>query len=238
MGLIDGSESFEKRDLLVRNLSGNDGAFIDVGQVNLQKHESGNLGMGLSHITFKLAGHVSSDWCSLKPVLWCDVVSSDMEHTVSGNSREDHFVIVLEHSVHLWEFVLLEFVLEGKMEFELEALLSSGGELSRLSCGVVRKLNALVSGWEMDQRIEESNPMEAAFQDGVLIYILGNIVPYDGVFRRLHTFNRNGDVYNEGHESKAHRKQEASPTGTHSFKALSAIIKAFIHLGWSLISTK
>jgi len=122
------------------------------------------------------------------------------------------------------------------MEFELEALLSSGGELSRLSCGVVRKLNALVNGWEMDQRIEESNPMEAAFQDGVLIYILGNIVPYDGVFRRLHTFNRNGDVHNEGHESKAHRKQEASPTGTHSFKALSAIIKAFIHLGLSLIS--
>lgn len=238
MGLIDGSESFVKRDLLVRNLSGNDGAFIDVGQIDLQKHESGNLRMGFSHIVLKLAGHVTSDWCSLKPVLWGDVVSGDMEHAVSGNSSEDLFVIVLEHSVHLWEFVLLEFVLEGKVEFELEALLSSGRELSRLSSGVVGELNALVSGWEMDQRVEESNPMEAAFQDGLLIYILGNVVPYDGIFGGLHTFNRNGDVYNEGHESEAHRKQEASLTGTHSFKALGAIVKAFIHLGWSLISNK
>jgi len=124
------------------------------------------------------------------------------------------------------------------MEFELEALFSSGGELSRLSGGVVGKLDALVSGWEMDQRIEESDPMEAALQDGLLIYILGNVVPYDGIFGGLHTFNRNGDVYNEGHESEAHRKQEASLTGTHSFKALCAVVKALIHLGWLLISIK
>jgi len=107
--------------------------------------------MGFSHIMFKLASHVTTDWCSLKPVLWSNVVSCDMKNTVSGNSSEDLFVIVLEHSIHLWKLILLEFVLEGKMEFELEALFSSGGELSRLSGGVVGKLDALVSGWEMDQ---------------------------------------------------------------------------------------
>jgi len=55
---------------------------------------------------------------------------------------------------------------------ELQALLGSGGQSCLLGSTVVREFNALVDTWEMDQRIEKPDPVEASFKDLILIDIL------------------------------------------------------------------
>ena len=58
------------------------------------------------------------------------------------------------------------------MNVKLETLLGPGGELRLLGTGVVGELNTLVDRWEVDQRVEQTDPMEASFEHLFLINIL------------------------------------------------------------------
>ena len=49
------------------------------------------------------------------------------------------------------------------MDVKLEALLGSGGKLLLLGAGIVGELDTLVNGWEVDERVEEADPMQATF---------------------------------------------------------------------------
>ena len=82
-----------------------------------------------------------------------------MKDTVSGDPGENLLVIVLEHPVHAWELVLAKHILESKVQVQLKTLLSSGGEGSLLSSSIVGELDGLVDRWEVDQGVEEPNPV-------------------------------------------------------------------------------
>ena len=58
------------------------------------------------------------------------------------------------------------------MQVQLQTLLGSGGESSLLGSCVIRELNTLVDAGEVDQRVEEADPVEATCQDLFLVDIL------------------------------------------------------------------
>ena len=95
-----------------------------------------------------------------------------MENRVPGNSSKNWLVVILEHPVHLRELIFSEHVLESKVQMKLQALLGSGGKSCLLGGTVVWEFNTLVDTWEMDQRIEKADPVEASFKDLILIDIL------------------------------------------------------------------
>ena len=88
------------------------------------------------------------------------------------------------------------------MDVELESLLGSGRKLLLLGAGIIGELDTLVNGWEVNERVEEADPMQATFEDFFLIDVLSKIISYDGIFCGLDTFDSYCDVNDEGHETE------------------------------------
>lgn len=139
-----------------------------------------------------------------------------MEDGVAGNSCEDALEVVLQETVHLWKVLPHKLILERAMDVQLETLLGSGGELLLLGACVVRELDRLVDGWEMNQRVEKTNPMEASFQHFFLIDVLCEIVPNDSELCGLDTLDGNGDVNNECDKAEAKGQEAASFASAHA----------------------
>lgn len=58
------------------------------------------------------------------------------------------------------------------MQVQFETLLGSGGEGGLLSGTVIGELDALVDTWEMNQRIEKADPVQASLENFILVDIL------------------------------------------------------------------
>lgn len=89
------------------------------------------------------------------------------------------------------------------MEVQLKTFLSSGGKGGLLSGWIIREFDTLVNTWEVDQRIEKSNPMKASFQYFILINILSEIVSFNSKFCWLNTFDSNSYVYDKSNKTQA-----------------------------------
>lgn len=129
--------------------------------------------MGLIEVIFERIGHLLAYIRPLLPVVWSNVVSCDVEDTVPGNSSEDCLVVILQQLIHLRKLILLQDVLEGEVQVQLQTLLSSRRQLDLLGVSVIRELNTLVDGWEMNERVKQTNPMESASEHIFLIDVLG-----------------------------------------------------------------
>ena len=115
------------------------------------------------------------------------------------------------------------------MDVQLESLLGPGGELVLLSIGIVGELNTLVNCWEVDQRVEKTDPMQTSFQHLFLIDILGKIVANDGVLGWLDTFDGHSYVNYEGHKAETQGEEAASFAGGHAAERLGAVLKTIVH---------
>ena len=80
------------------------------------------------------------------------------------------------------------------MQVQLEALLGSGGEGSLLGSSIVRELNWLVNGWEVDERVKEADPVEATYKYLTLVDVLWQVITYECVFCWLNTFDSHSYV--------------------------------------------
>lgn len=138
---LDRSHGFIRGFFLIGDLGGHNSSFVDIWEIDLDEHEATDIGMCLVQIFNESILHGLSDTISIFPVAWGFIVTSDVQDTISGNPGENLLIIILEHSVHAWEFVLSKNVLESKMQVQLKALLGSGGESGLLGSSIVRELN-------------------------------------------------------------------------------------------------
>ena len=126
-----------------------------------------------------------------------------MKNTVSGNPGENLLVIILEQSIHWRKLLSTKDVLEGEMQVQLKALLGSGGKGSLLGSSIVRELDWLVNGWEVDQRVKEADPVEATGKHLTLVDVLWQVITNECVLRWLNTFDSHCYVHYQSYEPQA-----------------------------------
>ena len=65
-----------------------------------------------------------------------------------------------------------------------------------LGGGVIRELDGLVDSGEVDQGVEEADPVEASLEHLFLVDVLGQVISDKSVLRWLYTLDGYGDVDN------------------------------------------
>jgi hypothetical protein len=86
-----------------------------------------------------------------------------------------------------------------------------------------------MDGWESNQRVENTNPMETSGKLLLGVNILINVIFNNSKFCRLNTLNSYCNVYDDGNETNAKREQSASLSVTHSSEAVGTILKTIVH---------
>lgn len=80
--------------LLYDDLGVFDCAFVHIGHVDLQKHETCAVGMRLQECSAETLLHLDADHGAVLPIVWCGVVASLLKNHISSDSLEDNFIVV------------------------------------------------------------------------------------------------------------------------------------------------